>query len=94
MQVVYRGDNASIPVGIANAAMRLPAAVRYDIVNTDGERPEYIVGNTTTGFLQWDLETGNEMELKVLIDWDLVDFNLEVHSPAAVSWNPGKSYHM
>ena len=79
VQVAYRGENASIPVNIVNAAMRLPASVGYDILTTDGQRPGYIVGNQTSGFLQWDQELGDEMELDVLIDWDLVGYNIEVH---------------
>ena len=75
---MYRGENISIPVDITNAALRLPASVQYDISTTTGERPEYIIDNSTTGFLLWDLEVGDVMELDVLIDWDLVDFTVEV----------------
>ena len=78
LQVAYRGDNVSIPVYIENALMRLPAAVQYDITTSNGERPAYIVDNSTSGFLQWDLETGAEMELEVPIDWTLVDYETEV----------------
>ena len=58
--------------------MRLPASVMYDILTTTGDRPKYIVGNSTTGFLLWDLEVGDVMELDISIDWDLVDYTVEV----------------
>ena len=82
MQVVYRGENVSIPVDIVNAALRLPASVQYDILTTTGDRPEYVMGNSTTGYLLWDLETGDAMELDIPIDWDLVDFTVEVSLPS------------
>ena len=77
-QVVYRGENVSIPVDIVNAALRLPASVQYDILTTTGNRPEYVVGTSTTGYLLWDLEVGDAMELEIPIDWDLVDYTVEV----------------
>ena len=77
-QVVYRGDNISIPVDIVNAALRLPASVQYDISTTTGEQPHYLTNNSTTGVLLWDLEIGDVMELEVPIDWDLVDYTVEV----------------
>lgn len=76
--MAYRGENASIPVDITNAAMRLPASVQYQIVSTNGQVPDYIVQNATLGVLEWDLEPGSEMELDIQIDWDLVDLQLEV----------------
>ena len=77
-QVVYRVENITIPVDIENAALRLPASVRYDISTTTGELPQYLVDNSTTGLLLWDLEAGDAMELDVPIDWDLVDYTVEV----------------
>ena len=88
--MVYRDENASIPVDITNAAMRLPASVQYSIVSIDGVVPKYIADNATTGFLQWDLESGSELELDLGIDWALVDPQLEVELPASDS--PYKCY--
>lgn len=81
MQVVYRGGNASIPVDITNAVMRLPASVRYDILTQSGDVPPYLLGNDSSGFLQWDLQSGDEMWLEVPIDWSLVDPQTVVPPP-------------
>ena len=51
-QVVYRGGNASVPIAISNAEMRLPAAVSYIITLLDGTLPPYIPVNLTEGYLQ------------------------------------------
>ena len=45
-----------MPVSIANAALRLPAAVSYAISTLSGAVPSYIAENITAGFLLWDLQ--------------------------------------
>lgn len=79
MQVVYRGENASIPIEIKNAALRLPAAIEYSIFNLNGGgEPTYIPSDLMVGYLEWDLQLGDVMYLDLPIDWDNVSYQTEV----------------
>lgn len=82
LQVAYRGENASIPIQITNAALRLPAAVGYSIVSlSDGRHPTYIPKNLTAGFLEWDVDSGSELSLDLPIRWSNVTLETEASAP-------------
>ena len=67
-----------MPVSIANAALRLPAAVSYAVTTLSGAVPSYIAENSTAGFLLWDLQAGDTLSLDVPINWANVSYQTEV----------------
>ena len=78
LQAIYRGENASVPIHVQNAIMRLPATMEYNIVDIHGKAPTYLEVEQQTGILEWDSELGNVMELELNIDWNNVTLQTEV----------------
>lgn len=71
--------NASLPIIIQNAAMRLPATIEYSIVGIDGSVPTYLGLDQLSGVLEWDFELGSLLELELNIDWENVSLHTEVN---------------
>lgn len=80
IQVVYRGENASLPIIVQNALMRLPATIEYDILDLYGNIPTYLEEDQQSGVLEWDAELGNVLLLDLDIDWSNVSLHLEAGS--------------
>lgn len=77
-QVAYRDDNASVPIKVSNAALRVPAAVGYQIGLVGGGMPSYIPAAALSGYLYWDTDAGDMMYLDVPLNWAKVSYETEV----------------
>lgn len=74
LQVVYPGDNVSIPVNVTGSRIAAPAAVTYQLApQTPVAKPFLLsVNGSLGGVLRWDPQNGGSTEIAVPLEWSQV----------------------
>ena len=88
-QVFYRSDAVAIPVQATPSRLAIPASVAYDLKLTSGSPDAWLPKLKQKGSLQWDLFSGNLLQLTIPVNWSNVPFEAEAHMEAPVTslWN-------
>ena len=68
--VVYRPDEAAIPINIVSSRLSVPARVSYTLTSLTAANLSYIPTDARSGLIDWDLEASGIYNLTVPLDWD------------------------
>lgn len=68
--VVYRPDEAVIPINIVSPRLSVPARVSYTLTSLTAANLSYIDTESRSGLIDWDLEASGTYNLTVPLEWD------------------------
>lgn len=88
-QVFYRKDAVSIPFRVTASKLHVPASVAYAMQLTSGSLDAWLPRARQKGSLNWDLSSGNPVNLNLPVNWSNVPFEAEYHMDAQLTdlWN-------
>lgn len=70
--VVYRYDEAVIPINITSPLLQVPATVSYTLASLTAANLSYIEPGERSGVIDWDLQASGIYNLSVPLDWDAI----------------------
>ncbi len=71
--MAYDRQPVVIPFAVASPALRVPAALPYTVTSLTGEDlTQYISAESITGILEWDQQSGAELNLTVPVNWTAI----------------------
>ncbi|KAK9825612.1 hypothetical protein WJX74_010253 [Apatococcus lobatus] len=68
--VIYRPDEAIIPINIVSPRLQVPARVSYTLTSLTDANLSYIPAEARSGLIDWDLEASGVYNLSVPLEWD------------------------
>ena len=68
--VVYRLDEAVIPINVVSPRLQVPARVSYTLTSLTAANLSYIPPESRSGLIDWDLEDSGVYNLTVPLEWD------------------------
>ena len=70
--VVYRLDEAVIPINVVSPRLQVPARVSYTLTSLTAANLSYISPESRSGLIDWDLEASGIYNLTVPLEWDAI----------------------
>ena len=73
LQVAYDRQPVVIPFSVATSRLRVPAALPYTVQSLTGENlTQYMSADSTSGILEWDQQSGTELNLTLPVNWTAI----------------------